>query len=422
MYSLILIIFAACLVIGVPIAFSMGGLGILWSLFTGNELTLVARRMYYGVDSFTLLAVPLFMLSATLMNSGDLSSKLVEFCRVFFGRFKGGLAYINIVASMLFAGMSGSSQADTAGIGGILMPEMEKEGYPADITTGVTAASSTIGVIIPPSIPMLVMGSVVSISVAGMFLGGLLPGIIVGLMQCVQIYVMSKRHHFPSTKTYSFHESMRMIWRGIPALIIPVIIVGGTGLGIFTSTEASVVCVFYALFVGLISRQLNIKKIWKALKDIAVLSSIPLLICSVGFPLGWIMAYEGIPQALSEGITSFTSSPIVVMGLIGMVVLAMGCFVDNIVIISIMAPILYPVAISVGIHPIHFAIVFVVGSAIGLITPPVGQCLFVCSTVSKNPLGTVIKGTVPFLIGELAVYFLLIIFPAISTIVPQLFL
>lgn len=415
-----LIAFFALIFVGVPIAVSLGGIGVLWSLFTQGDILLLARRMYYGIDSFTLLAVPLFMLSGSLMNNGNLSERLVDFTRVFFGRVRGGLAHMNVLVSMLFAGMSGSSQADTASVGAIMINEMEKEGYPTEVTLGVTCASSTIGVIIPPSIPMLILGATASISVAKMFLGGIIPGVVVGLMQMIQIVALTKKYDFPKTTKLNFKQSLKVIWQAIPALMIPLIILVGVSGGIFTSTEAGVVCVFYALVVSLLTRQLTWRTVWKCVKETAILSSIPLLFCSIGAPVGWIIAFEGIPAKLSSAITAFTTSPVVVLFIVAIIVLILGCFMDNIVIITIMVPVLLPISNMVGIDPTQFAIVVVVASAIGLITPPVGQVLFVGATVSKKPLNTVIKGTIPFLIGEMAVLILLCLVPGLSTWLPNL--
>lgn len=414
----LVVIFFVLMAIGLPIAFALGGVSVLWTFINSGELTLLARRMYYGIDSFTLLAVPLFMLSGSLMNNGDLSTRLIEFCRIFCGRVRGGLAHMNVLASMLFAGMSGSSQADTASVGGIMINEMNKEGYPKDVTLGVTCASSTIGVIIPPSIPMLILGSVASISIQNMFMGGIIPGVMIGLFQMAQIMFMSRKGHFPKTTKLTLKESIHTAIYSLPALMIPVIILGGTGFGIFTSTEAGVICVFYAMAVGLISRQISLKVIWKALKETAILSSVPLLFCAIGAPLGWIIAFEGIPAMLSEQILSITTSPVVVLLIVAAIVLLLGMFMDNIVIITIMVPVLLPVATAVGVDPIQFAIVVVVAAAIGLITPPVGQVLFVGSTISKEPLSKVIKGTLPFLIGEMAMLLLLIFVPQLSTWLP----
>ena len=414
-----LVAFFALIGIGVPIAFSLGGISVLWSLVTGGDIFLLARRMYYGVDSFTLLAVPLFMLSGSLMNNGDLSSKIIGFCRIFFGRVRGGLAHMNVLDSMLFAGMSGSSQADTASIGGIMINEMEKEGYPTPVTLGITCASSTIGVIIPPSIPMLILGSVASVSVADMFMGGIIPGIVVGIMQMLQVVYMTFKYNFPKTARLSFKEAVEVSFDALPALMIPVIILVGTGSGIFTSTEAGVICVFYAAFVCLIRRKLTLKMIWNCIHETALLSAIPLIFCSIGAPLGWIIAFEGIPVALSEAIVSYTSSPLVVLLITAVIVLILGMFMDNIVIITIMVPVLLPVSNLVGIDPTQFAIVVIVASAIGLITPPVGQVLFVCSSISKQPLSVIVKGTLPFLWGELVVLLLLCAVPEFSTWLPN---
>ncbi len=415
-----LIVFFLLIFIGVPIALSLGGISVIWSLVTGNDILLLARRMYYGIDSFTLLAVPMFMLSGSLMNNGNLSAKLIDFTRVFFGRVKGGLAYMNVLVSMLFAGMSGSSQADTASVGSIMIHEMNKEGYSDEVTLGVTCASSTIGIIIPPSIPMLILGATASISVGKMFLGGIIPGIIVGLMQMIQIFIMTKRHNFPQTTHLNLKESVSVCISAVPALLIPIIILVGTGSGFFTSTEAGVVCVFYALAISLINKQLTLPTVWKCLKETAILSAAPLLFCSIGAPIGWIIAFEGIPTLISNAIVGFTTNPTVILLIVAVIVLILGMFMDNIVIITIMVPVLYPVIQAVGIDPVQFAIVVIIASAIGLITPPVGQVLFVGSTVSNRPLSKVISGVLPFLIGELVILLLICGIPWFSVFLPNL--
>lgn len=414
-----LFVFFILIFLGVPIAFSLGGISALWSVATKGDILLLARRMYYGVDSFTLLAVPLFMLSGSLMNNGDLSSKIIGFCRIFFGRVRGGLAHMNVLASMLFAGMSGSSQADTASIGSIMINEMEKEGYPSSVTLGVTCASSTIGVIIPPSIPMLILGSVASVSIADMFMGGVIPGVIVGVMQMLQVVYMTYKYNFPKTYHLSLRESVAVSVDALPALMIPVIIMVGTGSGFFTSTEAGVVCVFYAMFICLVSGKLTLRLIWNCFRETALLSAVPLIFCSIGSPLGWIIAFEGIPGAISDAIVSFTGSPVAVLLITSVIVLILGMFMDNIVIITIMVPVLLPVSKLMGINPTQFAIVVIVASAIGLITPPVGQVLFVCSSISKYKLPEIIKGTLPFLAGEIFVLLLLCFIPELSLWLPR---
>jgi len=420
MINFLFIGFIILVLIGIPISFVIGGLGIMWAFLTQNEPTLVVRRMYYGLDSFPLLAVPLFMLAAFIMNNSDISRKMVEFSNALVGRFKGGLAMVNVLVSMIFAGMSGSSQADTAGVGGILIPAMKKEGYSPEVTCGVTVASSTIGVIIPPSIPMLIIGSVVSISIAGMFLGGIIPGILVGLSQMIIIALMSFKYRFPQGRSYSLKEIFAATWYALPALVIPVIVLGGIAGGVFTATEAGDICVFYALLVALLTRQLSLRGLWKVLKEVAVLSSIPLLICSVGVSLGWILAYENVPTRFAEAIQKITVDPTFTLLIIGGIVLVAGCFLDAISVILILMPILMPLVTEIGINPIHFGLVFAFGSAVALITPPVGLCLFVASTVSGVSIERIFKGALPFLIMELILYALLIIFPPITTWIPKL--
>ena len=422
MLTYMIIGFLGLCFLGIPIAFAMGWLGLIWIFMTGGEPTLVVRRIYYGLDSFPLLAVPLFILAAGIMNNSEMSRKLVDFGKTIVGRFKGGLAHATIFVSMVFAGISGSSQADTAGVGGVLMPAMKKEGYSDEVSTGLTVAASTIGVIIPPSIPMLIIGATVSISIAGMFLGGIIPGILIGLAQMGVVVLMSSRFKFPPGQKCTFAEFLKAAWRALPALVIPIIVIGGIVGGIFTPTEAGDICVVYAVMTAFLTRQMNMRKLWKTLKEAGILSSIPLIICGFGLSLGWILAYEGIPVQINQTMTSWTTNPTVILFIIAIIVLIAGCFMDNIAIILLLCPVLMPVVETLKIDPIHFGLVVTIGSAIGLITPPVGLCLFVASSLTGVPIEKIFKGSIPFLIAETVIYILVIIYPPLVTWVPYTFL
>jgi tripartite ATP-independent transporter DctM subunit len=322
---------------------------------------------------------------------------------------------------MIFAGISGSSQADTAGVGGILIPAMKKAGYSDEVSTGVTVAASTIGVIIPPSIPMVVIGSVVSISVAGMFLGGIIPGILIGLAQMVTVVLMSRRFNFPPGKKYPFREFLVRGWQAFPALVIPIIVIGGIITGVFTATEAGDICVIYAVIIAFLTKQMNLKKLWNTFKEVGLMSSIPLLICGFGIALSWILAYENVPAQINNAILSITTNATAVLVLISIIVLIAGCFMDGIAIIMLVCPILMPLVESLKIDPIHFGVVVTIGCAIGLITPPVGLCLFVASSITGIAIEKIFRGCIPFLIAEMIIFYIVIFYPSLVTWLPSLF-
>lgn len=412
------------LLTGMPIAFGVG-LAVAFAIIMWGEVPLIMnfQQMYNGIDSFTLIALPMFVWAGDLMGKGGIINDLLLLCRVLCGRVRGSLAHANIVGSMFFAGISGSAVSDTAAIGGTLIPAMVEEGYDPDFSAAVTASSSVIGPIIPPSIGMVLYGSVASVSVAALFIGGVIPGILLGIgLMIVAAYYSHKRNYPKNMQKYSPKEIAVSLFKSMPAVFMMLMILGGILGGIFTPTEASSVAVVYALVVGLFYyRCLNVRIILKSLCDSMALAGSVLVIVAVSYPLGWLVAMGQIPTIMSEFIMGITSSKIVVLLLMNVFLLFLGCIMDANANLLIFAPILAPIAASFGINPVHFGVMFVLNVIIGLATPPFGVCLFVASGVAKISLERTMKAILPFCIAELIVLLITTYFEPVVTFLPTLF-
>lgn len=408
--------------IGVPISFVLGITSVLTiKLQSPLPLVLVIQRMFVGLNSFTLLAVPFFMLAANLMNNAGISNKLIRFSQAMVGNVRASLAHVNVIVSMIFAGISGSSQADTAGIGSVLIPAMEDEGYSKEVSVAVTAASSTIGVVIPPSIPMVVYGSTMGVSIAGLFLGGLIPGILVGAGQMLVICLLKEYNIRRNGKPFSFKELFASFLDAFWALGTPVLIIGGIISGVFTATEAAVVASVYSLFIGLfVYRTLKLSDLPRIFMDTAIFSSISLFCVATASVFGWLLAYYHVPDAVSAFLGRFAQSPFLIMAIINVVFLMVGTFMDAIPAIMILAPVIGPIAQAAGIHPIHLGVVIVMNLAIGLITPPYGLCLLLACTIAKIPVKQALPALVPFFIVMIGTLLLTTYFPEVVMFVPKL--
>ena len=385
--------------IGIPIAFALGitSLGFL-TFATKVPLIIVVQRLYTGVDSFVLLAVPLFIFVGVLMNSTRISEKIVNFSIALVGHLKGGLAVVNIIASMFFAGVSGTSMADTAAIGGIMIPVMKEKGYAADFTAAVTASSSTIGIIIPPSVPMILYGVFVGISVTKLFIAGIIPGIFIGLGLILVASIISHREGYGSENTFSFKRVWKTFIEAIPALILPVIILGGIMGGIFTPSEAGAVAVIYVLILGFfLYRDLSLKKLYRALKEAALLTGSVMIIISVASLLGWIFAYAKIPQMLVAPLLHTTESPIVFMWIASLILIIAGTFLHGTAMLVIIVPLFLPIVDKLGINPFHFAMVVMICWGIGQQTPPVGSALYITCTLADVDMGELTRANIPFM-------------------------
>ena len=412
------------LVIGVPIAICIGLAVIATILFDGQlPLTILYQQTYQGLDSFTLLALPLFILAGDLMGRVGIIDDLLGVCEVFLGRVRGSLAHANILGSMLFAGISGSATADTAAIGGVLIPAMVKQGYDADFTVGVTASSSVIGPIIPPSIGFVLYGSTMMVSISALFVAGVVPGIMLGIALMIPTAYMSHKRNYPKTdKRYTLKQIVKALVRGIPAVIMPLIILGGILGGIFTPTEAAAAAVIYALLIGAFYyRSLNWKLTCECITQAMIGCGAVLLIVGLSYPFGGLVAMTQIPQAISEFLMGFTSSKYVLLLLINVFLLAMGCVMESNAILLICAPVLAPIAIAFGVDPVHFGVIFVLNIIIGLATPPFGMCLFIATGIAKIPLSKSMIAIIPFCIAEVIVLLLITYIPELCLFLPRFF-
>lgn len=410
--------------IGLPIAFAIV-LGSLTSLLYIGDLpvSLVAQRMVVMVDSFALLAVPLFMLAGELMTAGASSRKLVEFSMAILGHIRGSLAHVTVITSMIFSGISGSASADTAAVGSIMIPAMIKKDYDPDFATAILASAGTIGPIIPPSIPMIILAYLSGISVAELFLGGMIPGILVGvsLMVSVHFYVRKRGEIYSGEKASSARSVLITGLRALPALGLPIIILGGIFTGIFTATEAAAVAVFYGLAVELfIYRELKPKDLPCILTRAAIVSSMVMFICAASGAFAWILAFAEIPQTVTSVMLSISSNKYITLLLIAILILIAGTSLDTTATLIILTPILMPVVHTLGIDPIHFGLVVVVGLAIGMITPPVGLGLFVACGLSGRSVSTVIRPLLPIIVAMVIVLMLITFFPPLVTLLPTL--
>ena len=417
-------LFLVFLLLGLPVFFGMLAAPGILLLLNGQErdLTLLYRNLYNGMDSFPLMAIPFFMLAGEVMNRGGITARLVTFSEAMMGHFRGGLAHVNILSSILFAGRSGSAVADTSALGSMLIPAMEKQGYTRKFAAAVTAASSVIGPIIPPSGIMIIYAYVMGESVAALFLAGIVPGLLVGIGLMVVVKFMADKHDFPvATERYTWPERGRAAAKAFFPLMTPVIILGGILGGVFTPTEAAAVAVFYALIVSLfILRTMTFRELPDVLGRAGLTSAVVLLLVGAAMSFKTVVSLSHVPEHLAEFILTLTSNPLLLLFLINLLLFVVGMFLDAGPAIIILAPILGPVFTGMGIDPIHFAIIMCVNLTVGLATPPMGLVLFVASAVSGERVSTIARAILPFLAVEVAVIFLITYFPAICMTVPRL--
>ncbi len=415
------IIFLILLLIGVPIAFSLG-LSSLFYLFTNNiPLTVISQKFYSGMDSFTLLCIPGFMLAGALMNGGGITRRILNFCNSFLGHFRGSLALVNIVASMVFAGISGTAIADVCSLGSMLIPAMVDDGYDDDFSVAVTAASSVVGPIIPPSVPMVIAGSCVSISVGKMFQAGIIPGILLGLALCIPTYIISVKRNYPRHEKASWRVRLETTKDAIWAMLMPVILLGGILSGVFTPTEASIVTCAYALVVGVfVYKEIRITDVPRIVwENIRACASIIVLI-GLANVFAYILTAERIPQMVANSILSITDNRVVVILLINVVLLFVGMFMESLAAILITFPVLLPVATAVGMEPVHFALMAILNLMLGLTTPPVGMCVCTGAQIGKISAFKAFKATVPFLATSLIVLALVSFVPQLTLWIPSI--
>lgn len=410
MTAILFIAFVFLMMIGVPIAFAIGGSAMLAIYADGIPLMLVVQQMFQGVNSFALVAVPMFILAGDLMSQGKMSERLVSFSESIFGFLKGGLFLVAVGAGMFFAAISGSGAATTAAVSTSLVPELEKKGYDPASVSSLIAASGTIGVVIPPSVPMIIYAVISQQSISKLFLSGIFPGVLMGVGLAVVALSQAYHRNYPKGTRFSFSTIWKSFLDSVWGILTPIIILGGIFSGVFTPSEAAVVAVFYAMFVSVfIYRDLGLLDIYKILLKSAVTTSVILFVVSASAALSWILSSWGVPSAIASSVLSFSSDPMILMLLVVGVILLTGVFLETASALIILTPVLLPLVVQIGIDPIHFAVIIVMGLAIGMITPPVAINLYVASSVTQIPLERIARNIIPYL-SILIVILLLVVY------------
>lgn len=413
-----LIVFSA---IGVPLAFAIGASCVSYmSVSTPMFLSMIPQRVWNGVYSELMIAMPLFMLAGELMNVGGITNRIINFCMAILKPIRGGLGEVNIVASMIFGGISGSSVADTSALGSILIPAMEKEGYPSDASAGITVASSTMGMIIPPSTPMVVYSMVSGGSVGALFMAGAVPGILIGLTQLVLVYIISARKGWhPEREKFNAKQFWKAILAGIPALLMPLFIIVCVSGGVCTASESAGVAVLYSVIVGFfIYRELKWADIWTALKKTLISSSSIMIIIGFTQIFTWMLTMGNVPQIVANFFMSLNMPYWGVAVVFDILILIIGTFIDVSPAILLLTPIMLPVMNSYGFSTLQFGAMMITGLAIGLVTPPVGMCLNACNKINRMPIIDIFKGALPYVICNVIVLVCISVFPGLTTALP----
>jgi C4-dicarboxylate transporter DctM subunit len=416
-------LFAIFVILSVPIAMSLGLATILAIHFTGVvKLQVVAQKMFTAIDSFPLMAVPFFMIAGAIMERGGISRRLIRFANSLIGTLPGGLALVTILASMFFAAISGSSPATVAAIGAIMIPAMVRNGYKEEFATATQASAGYIGVIIPPSIPMITYGVVTGVSIGGLFMGGFIPGIIIGVSLGIVAFITSKKNDY---RGLAERPSLKEVWvsfkDAIWAILMPVIILGGIYGGIFTPTEAANIAVVYGFIVGFfVYKELTLKELPALIRQSAISSSLVLMIVSTASAFGLILTREMIPVKVANLLIGVTENPLILLMILNVMLLIVGTFMETNAAIIILAPILFPAIVKVGIDPLHFGIIMVVNLAIGMITPPLGVNLFVASSMRKMPIEKLVNANWWYLAASIIALLVITYFPALTLWLPNI--
>ena len=417
--------FVILFALGVPIAFCLGLSTLATMLFTMDFLpavTTIAQRMAGGIDSFALLAIPLFILSGQLMARGGIARRVIDFSKAVIGSLPGGLAFVNVISCMLFGAISGSAVAATSAIGGFMIPEMNKEGYDRDFNAAVTATAATTGMLIPPS-NILIVYAVASggVSIAALFIAGYLPGILVGLSLMAVCAVYAKRHNFPAGVRVPFRVLVQCTVAAVPSLFLIVVVIGGILAGIFTATEAGAIAVLYALVLSLVYRELDIAKLKFILLKSAETTAIVMFLIGTSMAMSWLLAYENIPATVGEALVNLSDNPIMILLMINLVLLMVGVFMDMTPAVLIFTPIFLPVAVELGMSPLHFGIMMVLNLCIGLCTPPVGSILFVGCAIAKTSISKIVRPMIPMWAAMFLALMLVTYLPELSEWLPRFF-
>lgn len=416
--------FVLLLALGVPIAFAIGlatAFAMVLSIPAGPAVTTVAQRIATGLDAFALQAIPFFLLAGHLMNRGGSASRLIAFARALLGHLPGGLAYVNVLAAMLFAAISGSAVATASAVGGVMGPHMEDDGYDREFSAAINITSATTGLIIPPS-NILIVYSLASggVSIAALFVAGYLPGLVVGLALMLVAGVIARRRGYPTSPRESIRRTVVALLHALPSLMLLVIVMGGIAAGVFTATEAAAVAVLYAVVLAFVYRGITAADLPEVLLETAATTAVVLLLIGTSVGMSWMLAYANVPQSLAAALIAVAESKVAILLLINIAFLAVGMFVDITPAVLILTPIFLPVATGLGVHPVHFGIVMVLNLCIGLCTPPVGSVLFVGVGVARTSIARVIRPLLPLYAAMIAALLVVTYAPEITLWLPRL--
>ena len=419
---LLLITLGVLIAVGIPIAYSLGLSTAIFFLVADPKLMqALPQRIFAGMNSYTLISLPFFILMGLLMNASGITNRLIDFSSVFVGRVRGGLGLVNVLASMLFGGISGSSASDTASIGAVLIPEMKRRGYPPSFASGITVASSTMGMIIPPSIPMVLYGVVAQESIGRLFLGGVIPGILVGVLQLSIALGIARRKNYPREDTSSgMAQLLQLTVRSVPVLLMPVFVVGAVVFGVATATESAALGVAYAAIFGfLVTHQLTIRTFLKCLESAILTSAKIMVIIALSQAYIWVLALQRTPEAVAGAVTALGLGPVATLLIVDVIILIAGTVIDVSPAILLLTPVFLPVLSDVGVSPILFGVILVSGLAVGACTPPVGNCLNVCAAVSNLSIESIFRGAAPFLVANVVTVLLITLFPELVLWLPS---
>ncbi len=420
--ALLFLVLIVLILIGAPVAIALAGASAVFIIAEGRvPEVVVIHRMINGVDSFPLLAIPFFILAGNLMNSAGITERIFDFAKAIFGWMRGGLGHVNVGASVIFAGMSGAAVADAGGLGAIEIKAMRDANYDPGFAVGITAASSTIGPIIPPSLPMVIYGVVAGASIGQLFAAGFIPGLLMALALMAMITFYARRRGYPVDQPFRFSVLGSTFRRAFLSLLTPVIIVGGILSGAFTPTEAAIAACAWALVLGLfVYRTLTLRRFLRVSFDTIETTAVVLLIVAAASIFAWILTSNRAPEKFASLILTLSDNPIVVLILINIILLIVGCFLETVAAITILTPVLLPIAVQMGVDPVHFGVIMVLNLMIGLLTPPIGMVLYVLSRVSQIPFERCVAATAPFLIPLVAVLGLITFIPALTMWLPTL--
>lgn len=420
--TILWILMMALIVLGVPVAFSMGLSSILLLLTSGaGNAVVIAQKAINGLDSFTLLAIPFFMIAAAIMTETGVADKIFDFASSAVRHVPGGLGQVNIVASVVQAGMSGSAVTDVTGMGSLEIKAMERAGYDRPFSAAVTAASSTIGPIIPPSIPMVLYGSISGVSIGRLLIGGAVPGVLMAIVMMIIVYIQSKRRNYPLFPRAPLKELAVNFVKAIPAFLMPLILLGGILQGFMTPTESACAAVVYAILLGMVFyRNLNFKKLWKILEDCSIMCATTMFIIGCAAIFGLVLTQQQIPQKMAAFFIGLSENPAVIVLAVNILLLILGCLLETTSIFVILTPVLALLATQIGMDPVHFGVMVVFNVTIALLTPPVGMVMFLTCKVARITTKSFIREIAPFLVALFIALFLVAYIPALSTWLPNL--